>query len=324
MRDAMMAADVGDDVYGEDPSVNALERKAADLVSMEAAVFVASGTQSNLIALLTHCARGDEYIAGGDAHTYRFEAGGGAVLGGIQPQPVPFRADGTLDPDTVRAVIKPDDPHFARTRLICLENTQGGKVAGPAYHQTMRDVADAHGLRLHLDGARLFNAAVALGEPVRAFTNCVHSVSICLSKGLGAPVGSVLCGSERFVAQARRNRKLVGGGMRQAGFLAAAGAYALDHHVERLATDHSHAATLAAALNRRFSERRGAGDAPASTAHTNMLFLGEALDDVTVDKLATYLRSHDVLAPGRRWVCHLDVAGDDIDRVVGLIEEYED
>ncbi|MCG8435344.1 MAG: low-specificity L-threonine aldolase, partial [Gammaproteobacteria bacterium] len=237
MRDAMHAADVGDDVYGEDPSVNALEARMAHMAGFESALFLPSGTQSNLVALLSHCRRGDEYIVGQHAHTYRFEGGGAAVFGGIQPQPLDFEADGTLHLDKVAAAIKPDDNHFARTRLLCLENTVNGKILPLSYMQAAAEFARAHNLKLHLDGARIFNAAVALGFNLRDITQHCDSVSICLSKGLGAPVGSVLCGDRAFIEQARRWRKVAGGGMRQAGVLAAACIYALDNNVERLAED---------------------------------------------------------------------------------------
>ncbi|MFU8769867.1 MAG: low-specificity L-threonine aldolase, partial [Desulfotignum sp.] len=249
MLAAMMAAPVGDDVYGEDPTVNLLEQTAARITGKAAALFCASGTQTNLVALLSHCERGDEYIVGQTAHTYRYEAGGGAVLGSIQPQPLDFEPDGTLDLARVARFIKPDDFHFAKTRLLCLENTQGGKVLPLEYLKDARALADRHGLGFHLDGARVFNAAVKLGVDVKEITTLFDSVSCCLSKGLGAPVGSVLCGSDAFIARARRWRKMVGGGMRQAGILAAAGLYALSRNIDRLAEDHAHAARLAAGLS---------------------------------------------------------------------------
>ena len=193
------SADVGDDVYGEDPTVNALEALAAQRLGFAASLFVPSGTMSNLLALLTHCGRGDEYIAGQQAHTYKYEGGGGAVLGGIQPQPLPFQQDGTLDLDVVEATVKPDDFHFARTRLLCLENTLAGAPLPLGYTSRARALCDRHGMRMHLDGARIFNAAIAQRVPVTQLTAGFDSVSVCLSKGLGAPVGSVLCGSEEFV-----------------------------------------------------------------------------------------------------------------------------
>ena len=226
MRAAMAAAPVGDDVLGDDPTVIALEAEVAELLGFEAAVFVPSGTQSNLVGVMTHCARGDEYIVGQEAHTYRYEAGGAAVLGSVQPQPLNNAADGTIPLPDIEAAIKPDDAHFARTRLIALENTIGGRVLPAGYAAAVREIADAHGLAMHLDGARLWNAAVKQGVPPRTIAQDFDSVSVCLSKGLGAPVGSVLCGGRDFIKEARRWRKMLGGGMRQAGIIAAAGRYA--------------------------------------------------------------------------------------------------
>ncbi|MEO8408498.1 MAG: low-specificity L-threonine aldolase, partial [Oxalobacteraceae bacterium] len=248
MRAAMAQAPVGDDVYGDDPSVNRLQALAAELFGFEAALFAPSGTQTNLIALLTHCGRGDEYIVGQQAHTYKYEGGGAAVLGSIQPQPLAHQSDGSLALEDIAAAIKPDDFHFARSRLLALENTFGGRVLGSAYLRAATDLAHRRGLATHLDGARICNAAVqqdiSLKDAVRGF----DSVSVCLSKGLGAPVGSLLCGSRSFIEQALRWRKMLGGGMRQAGILAAAGIYALQHNVQRLAEDHDNAQYLAQGL----------------------------------------------------------------------------
>ena len=303
MRAVMSAAEVGDDVYGEDPSTNRLEHICAERLGLEAGLFVASGTQSNLAALLTHCGRGDEYIAGQAAHTYRFEGGGAAVLGGIQPQPLPFRNDGTLDLDDVADAIKPNDSHFAKTRLICLENTQGGKPIGPAYFASVRRLADLHGLKVHLDGARLFNAAVALQVQPREFARYCDSVSVCLSKGLGAPVGSVLCGNADFIVAARRWRKVLGGGMRQAGVLAAAGIYALGHNVERLAEDHRRAGVLATGL-REYGL--------SVEHHTNMVFVG----GIEAGRMTACMAQGGVRVSGSRWVVHLDIDDADIHHVV--------
>ena len=303
MRRAMAGAAVGDDVYGEDPTVNRLEAVCAERLGFEAAMFVPSGTQSNLAALLTHCQRGDEYIAGQDAHTYRYEAGGAAVLGGIQPHPLPFQPDGTLALADIEAAIKPDDSHFARTRLVCLENTQGGKPIGPGYFAEARALADRHGLRLHLDGARLFNAAVALGVDATDIATHCHSVSVCLSKGLGAPVGSLLCGNDGFIAAARRWRKMLGGGMRQAGMVAAAGLFALENNVARLAADHERAARLAAGLRKL---------GLAATNHTNMVFV-TGLD---AERMTAHMARGGVLVAGPRWVVHLDVDDAGIERVL--------
>ena len=304
MRHAMASAQVGDDVYGEDPTVNRLEGACAERLGFEAGLFVASGTQSNLAALLTHCGRGDEYIAGQMAHTYRFEGGGAAVLGGIQPQPVPFEDDGTLDFDVVAGAIKPDDFHFARTRLLCLENTQAGKALPLPYLVRAAAFAERKRLALHLDGARLFNAAIAEDVPAAEIAGHFDSVSVCLSKGLGAPVGSVLCGSAAFIDEARRWRKVLGGGMRQAGVLAAAGLYALEHNVDRLAEDHQRAAALAAAL---------AAQGLNVTCHTNMVFV----EDVPTPHMVRVMGAAGVLVGGSRWVVHLDVDDADIERAAG-------
>jgi threonine aldolase len=318
MREAMAAAEVGDDVYGEDPTVNRLEAMAATRTGLEAALFVPSGTQSNLLALLSHCERGDEYIVGQLAHTYRFEGGGAAVLGSIQPQPLDFEADGTLALDAVARAIKPLNNHFAKTRLLCLENTQAGKVLPLSYLDAARDFVDRHGLGLHLDGARVFNAAVKLGVPVERITRIFDSVSFCLSKGLGAPVGSVLCGSEAHVEKARRWRKVVGGGMRQAGIIAAAGIVALEEHVERLVDDHSNARALAEAL----SGIEGLSVDPEAV-QTNMLFVSLVRGDST--GFASHMRERDILVSSGnpiRMVTHLDIGAEDIPRVAEAAGAY--
>ncbi len=318
MRKAMAGAEVGDDVYGEDPTVNRLEALAAEMVGTEAAVLAASGTQSNLMGLLSHCGRGDEYIVGQQAHTYRYEGGGAAVLGSIQPQPLDFEKDGSLDLDKVAAVIKPDDFHFARTRLLCLENTQGGKVLPLDYLDRAVAFARERGLGLHLDGARLFNAAVRLGVAPSDITRGFDTVSICLSKGLGAPVGSLLCGRRELVDRARRWRKLLGGGMRQAGILAAAGIHALENHVARLAEDHRNAARLARGLT-----GIGGLHVDTQTVQTNMVFV--SLDGGRDDELQAFLKDRGVLVSGRgtyRLVTHLDVSEADVDRAVQAFREF--
>ena len=316
MRAAMAAAPVGDDVFGDDPSVNALEAEVAALLGFEAALFVPSGTQSNLVGVMTHCARGDEYIVGQQAHTYRYEAGGAAVLGSVQPQPIANAADGTLPLDDIEAAIKPDDAHFARTRLIALENTIGGRVLPRGYAAAVRELADRRHLAMHLDGARLWNAAVKQGVEPRAIAEGFDSVSVCLSKGLGAPVGSVLCGSSAFIKAARRWRKMLGGGMRQAGILAAAGRHAIAHHVARLADDHANAARLAAGLAKH----------PAlavSTPQTNMVFV--VVRDDLADAFAAHLARAGVQITGtqqQRWVTHLDVSSEDVDRAVAVVDAF--
>jgi threonine aldolase len=266
MRKKMAQAEVGDDVFGDDPTVNQLQALAAELTGQEAALFAPSGTQTNLIGLLAHCQRGDEYIVGQDAHTYKYEAGGAAVLGSIQPQPIDFAPDGTLPIDKITAKIKPKDHHFANTRLVSIENTVHGQVLPMSYMQQVREFTRDRALLLHLDGARVFNAAVALQRPLKEITGELDSVSICLSKGLGAPVGSLICGNKDFIERAHKWRKMVGGGMRQAGILAAAGLYALENNVSRLEQDHANALLL--------------GDLVASidelsvvSVQTNMLFI---------------------------------------------------
>lgn len=315
MKQAMFAADVGDDVYGEDPTVNLLEKKAAALLGKEAALFCASGTQSNLIALMAHCERGDEYIVGQDAHTYKYEAGGAAVLGSIQPQPVSLEADGTLDLDAVRNVIKPDDFHFAKTKLLCLENTIGGKVLPLAYIAQAKQLVDEHHLAFHLDGARLFNAMVSQGIDVKEITKPFDSISICLSKGLGAPIGSVLVANTAIIAKARRIRKILGGGMRQAGMLAAAGIYALDTNLQRLADDHANAKLL----------EQGFSDIDGITLHsraqTNMVFFSAEKQKQLVDFLA---EKNIIIGNSKviRLVFHLDITADDVDTVIAAVDEF--
>ena len=309
MREAMAAAEVGDDVFGDDPTVNALEARAAAMFGMEAGLFFPSGTQSNLAALMAHCARGEEVIVGQDAHTYRYEGGGGAVLGSIQPQPLQNLPDGTLDLAMVEAAIKPDDAHFAVTRLLALENTIGGKVIGRDYLAKAVTLAWKRGLSTHLDGARIFNAAVKLGLPVNLLCAGFDTVSVCLSKGLGAPAGTVLVGHQALIGRARRIRKMLGGGMRQAGILAAAGQYALEHNVARLAADHANAERLARGL-------AGAG-LEVEPVQTNMVFAKVAKERCAA--LQEHLRAAGVAAivsPRTRLVTHLDVDEEGIDRAV--------
>lgn len=318
MRAAMRDAAVGDDVYGEDPTVNALQQRLADELGFEAGLFVPSGTQSNLLALLAHCERGDEYLVGMEAHTYKFEGGGAAVLGSIQPQPILQAGDGSLPLDHIAAAIKPDDSHFARTRLLALENTWRGRILPLDYLRRAHDLAREHGLGMHLDGARLFNAAVACGLPARAITCHFDTASICLSKGLGAPVGSVLVGSHVLIDKARRWRKVCGGGWRQAGMLAAAGLYALDHHVTRLAQDHARAAQLAKSL-------REAAGIEVLDQHTNMVFIKVPAERLRA--LDTHLRAAGIRisighASSVRLVTHLDVDDAGIARTVAAFASF--
>ena len=327
MRAAMAAAPLGDDVFGADPSVNALQEKIADLLGFEAALFVPTGTQSNLCAILSHCGRGDEYIVGQQQHAYRWEGGGAAVFGSVQPQPLDHAADGTLPLAQIDAANKPDDAHFARTRLLSLENTLGGKLLPFDYVQAATDLAKARGLQRHLDGARLFNAATAQAAKTngdtraeaRRIAQCFDSVSVCFSKGLGAPIGSALCGSKDFIARAHRIRKMAGGGMRQAGLLAAAAAHALDHHIERLADDHALAQRLATGL-------AGIEGLVVEAPHTNIVFVDLAgpAQSRSGDLLAC-LNGQGILATGLyrlRFVTHLDVDAAGVDRAVAAIRGF--
>ena len=319
MRNAMFESPVGDDVYGDDPSVNALQDYAASLLGHEAALFMPTGTQSNLVALLTHCQRGDEYIVGADAHTYKYEGGGAAALGGIQPQTMPFNEHGGLELAAVASLIKEHDVHFARTRLLCLENTQYGRVQNLSSMQQAQQFALDHALQLHLDGARMANAAVYLGVELKQIAQCFDSVSICLSKGLGAPVGSLLLGNKQFIEEAKRWRKVTGGGMRQAGILAAAGMIALRDGVERLKDDHEHAARLASALE----SISGVTVRPGWT-QTNMVWLD--FDTAAGDALREYASGHGALISSYgtscRIVTHRDVSSDDVDVLSKIIRDF--
>ncbi len=320
MREAMMAAPLGDDVFGDDPSVNALQDRIATITGKEAALFMASGTQSNLCAMLAHCERGDEYIVGQNAHTYRYEGGGAAVLGSIQPQPLAQNATGQMQLADIAAAIKPDDPHFARTRLLCLENTWNGHPMPANYLDQATALAREHGLAVHLDGARVFNAAVAAGgEPftaLRVIVDRFDSVSVCFSKGLGAPVGSALCGSKDLIRRALRWRKMLGGGLRQSGLLAAAAHHALDHHIHRLANDHALAQRLAQGL-------AGIDGLAVRSAQTNIVFVDVA--NGRGPDLLAHLACDGVLATGLiglRFVTHLDVDAEGIDRAIASTRAF--
>ena len=327
MRAAMQAAPLGDDVFGGDPSVNALQEKIAAMLGFEAALFMPTGTQSNLCAILAHCQRGDEYIVGQQAHCYRWEGGGAAVFGSVQPQPLNHQLDGTLGLDEIEAAIKPDDAHFARTRLLTLENTLGGKLLPFNYLQQATQLAASKGLSRHLDGARLFNAATAQAAQIgsdarteaRRIAQCFDSVSVCFSKGLGAPVGSALCGSRAFITKAHRIRKMAGGGMRQAGGLAAAAVHALDHHVEQLAQDHALAGRLADAL-------AGIEGLQVEAPQTNIVFvdLTGPAKSRSAD-LIKYLADCGIQATGLyrlRFVTHLDVNAEGIDRAAAVVRKF--
>lgn len=323
MRQAMHTAEVGDDVYGDDPTVNRLQDMCAELLGQEAALFMPSGTQSNLVALLTHCQRGDEYIVGADAHTFKYEGGGAAALGGIQPQTIPFADNGELPLDQVTEQIKAKDVHFAVTRLLCLENTQHGRVQTIDYMNRARLLADANGLLLHLDGARMANAAVALGVSLEDVSKPFHTVSLCLSKGLGAPVGSVLLGDKAFIEQALRWRKVTGGGMRQAGILAAAGILAITDGFARLHEDHEHAQQLAGHLSRVAGVNVRSG-----WTQSNMVWLDyDSIEGVDHGHaLPAYAKERGVrMSAGRnagRLVLHSGVSADDVSTVADVVAGY--
>ncbi|AJI94883.1 low specificity L-threonine aldolase [Yersinia ruckeri] len=317
MREAMANAEVGDDVYGDDPTVNTLEAEGAKLSGKAAALFLPSGTQANLVALLSHCQRGEEYIVGQKAHNYLYEAGGAAVLGSIQPQPIDANDDGSLPLDKVLAAIKPDDIHFAQTRLLSLENTHSGKVLPISYLQQAWELTREHQLALHIDGARIMNAAVALNLPLREITQYCDTLTICLSKGLGAPVGSLLCGSADYIKRARRWRKMTGGGMRQAGILAAAGLFALQNNVARLQQDHDNALWLERQLQQLGVEIIAPG------AQTNVLYIRQSVE--LAAQMGAWMRERGVLisaGPVTRMITHLNVSRADLERVVSLWREF--
>ena len=313
MREAMFRAEVGDDVYDEDPTVTELQNHVAALLNKEAALFAPSGTQSNLLALFVHCERGDEYIVGDSAHTFKYEGGGAAVLGSIVPQTIPMEMDGTLDLEEIDAAIKPDDFHFARTRLICLENTHAGVPLPLGYAEAVQALSERRGLAMHLDGARLFNAAIAQSRSLEALTAPFDTVSVCLSKGLGAPVGSVLAGPKPLIEDACRWRKVLGGGMRQAGIIAAAGLHALQHHLADLEQDHCHAELLAECLVDNF------GDSAVRYA-TNMVHLNLPSD--TYAALADHLSEVGIRVGRPRWVLHRDVTPKDVELMCRAIHGF--
>lgn len=340
MKAIMFEAALGDDVFNDDPSTLALQHYAAELLGFEAALFAPSGTQTNLIAMMSHCQRGDEAIVGQQWHTYKWEGGGMAVLGSIQPQPIALQADGTLALADIVDTIKPDDPHFARTRLIVIENTVGGKVLPLSYMQQVAALAKQHNLQCHIDGARLFNAAVALApqhqlspqQMAKTLCQGYDSVSICLSKGLGAPIGSLLLGSHELIKKAKRVRKMLGGGMRQTGLLAAAGHYALQNHIDRLAEDHANARLLAEGLVALAGQGRFAGQLSVQPPQTNILFtdlpaeLAEQLIAFLASKQIQLTSSNYASASGTlkriRWVCHLDISTADVLYTLDLLSQF--
>lgn len=339
MAQAMAAAPLGDDVFGDDPSINALQAYAAEKFGFAGALFAPSGTMTNLIALMSHCQRGDEAIVGQQWHTYKWEGGGMAVLGSIQPQPLAHQADGTIALTDILGAIKPDDPHFAKTRLIVMENTTGGQVLPLSYMQDVAKLAKEKQLCAHIDGARIMNAAVALtGKDTpsadeiwvqaRALVQGYDSVSVCLSKGLGAPVGSLLLGSEDFLKRAKRVRKMLGGGMRQAGMLAAAGQYALTHHVERLSEDHQNAQRLAQGLHDIVAALGLLPQFSVSLPQTNIVFcdLEANLAQYFVAELAknnvlcisSSYQSNEQQRAKLRLVTHLDISTSDIMKTLAI------
>lgn len=313
MRDVMHSASLGDDVYGEDPTVNALESFAAELTGKEAALFGISGTQTNLLGILSHCQRGHEYIVGSSAHTYQYEGGGAAVLGGIQPCTIPFDQNGCLPLEAIEAAIKPDDFHFAITRLVCLENTQAGKVLPQSYLADWSALVKSKGLKRHLDGARAFNAAVANGVAISDICQHFDTVSLCLSKGLGCPVGSLLVGDKDTIHRARRWRKMIGGGMRQAGVIAAAGHYALKHNINRLQQDHDKAKGISLKVD------SSSALSLAEQPQTNMVMLDSTTD---IQALKQHMAGHGIQISGPRWVFHLDISSQDIEAISHAIQTY--
>jgi threonine aldolase len=323
MRQAMLEAPLGDDVFGEDPATNRLEALAAKRMGKAAALFVPSGTMANLIAVLTHCGRGDEVILGDQCHTFRYEAGGVAALGGVHPFQVKNQPDGTMTLDEIAAAIRLDDVHFPRTRLICLENTHNrcrGAVLTPDYTASVARLALHHGIALHIDGARIFNAAVALGCDVRDLTRHADSISFCLSKGLAAPVGSLICGSGEFIARARRVRKALGGGMRQCGVIAAAGIVAIERMVDRLAEDHANARSLAHGI------AQIEGLSVDSDVATNMVYFHLKTDRLTPEQFVRRLDDNGIKclalgAVGFRMVAHYGIDKADVDRVLEVMRE---
>ncbi|MEQ8665919.1 MAG: low-specificity L-threonine aldolase [Rhodospirillales bacterium] len=316
---AMAEAATGDDVFGDDPTTNALEERVAELLGKEAALFTTSGTQSNLLALMAHCARGEEFICGDRYHVYSDEAGGAGVLGSAVACPLPTLENGSLDPAAVDAAVKPDDVHCPVTRLLSIENTVHGRPQPLDRQDALVAVARRHGLAVHLDGARLMNAAVALGLPAGKIVENVDTVSLCLSKGLGTPLGTVLSGPKDFIKRARRIRKMVGGGMRQVGVVAAAGLYALDHNIERMAEDHDNARHLA----------EGLGNVPgieiAGPVETNMVFLRRTKGGDHADLQRKLAERGIVILGGDtlRWVVHLDIDRAKVDAVIAAVAEIQ-
>jgi threonine aldolase len=327
MREAIYHAELGDDVFGEDPTTIRLEKMAAERMGKEAAMMVASGTMANLVCVLTHCRRGDEVILGDQSHTFLYEAGGMSAMGGVHPRTIVNQPDGALRLEDIKAAIRGDNVHFPRSRLICLENTHNrcsGSALTPAYIEAVATLAGNRGLLLHLDGARIFNAAVALEVDVKELTRHVDSVSFCLSKGLSAPVGSVICGSREFIAEARRNRKVLGGGMRQSGIIAAAGITALEQMIDRLAEDHANARRLAEGIAR----IRGLS-IELGRIQTNIVYFDLVSQELTAEELVTQLNDKGIrilqVGPTRlRAVTHYGISAEDIDSALAALGEATD
>jgi threonine aldolase len=324
MRDAMRNAELGDDVFGEDPTINRLQEMSAELLGKEAALLVSSGTMGNLVCVLTHCKRGDEVIIGDKSHMFLNECGSMSAVGGVHPHTVINQPDGTMRLEDIEMAIRGDNDHWPRTRLICLENTHNrcyGAPLGPDYVASVCELAHGRGLQVHLDGARVFNAMVALGVDIKDLVRDVDSLSFCLSKGLSAPVGSVVCGTRDFIAEARRNRKLLGGGMRQAGIIAAPGIVALDKMVKRLTDDHKNARLLAEGI----SQIPGLLIEPKSI-HTNIVYFGIEQPKITADEMVARLAEKGVqtlsTGPGRfRMVTHHGIESEDIERTLKALRE---
>jgi threonine aldolase len=324
MREAICNAELGDDVFGEDPTTNRLEKMAAERMGKEAAMLVTSGTMGNLVCMLTHCRRGEEVILGNQSHSFIYEAGGMSAVGGIHPHTVTNQPDGTMQLEDITAAIRGDNVHFPRSRLICLENTHNrcnGSALTPRYTESVAKLAGDHGLSLHLDGARIFNAAVALGVDVTELTRHADSVSFCLSKGLSCPIGSLICGSSQFIAEARRNRKVLGGGMRQSGIIAAAGITALEQMVDRLAQDHENARRLAEGIAR--TERLSI---ELNKIQTNIVYFNIADDKFTAETFVRQLAGRGIkilqVGPRRlRVVTHYGINTDDINLALAALNE---
>jgi len=315
MKQAMVDAPLGDDVYGEDPTVIALEQQVAAQFGKAAGLFLPSGTQSNFVAMLSHCQRGEEVITAEQYHVFSYEARGASVLGGVSLHPLPSTLYGAVTPDQIKNAIKEDDSHFPISRLVSLENTVSGCVQDQQNLDAITTLAHQHGLKTHLDGARIYNAVVASGRSPAELTAQMDSVSVCLSKGLGTPAGSVLVGDEDFIRYARRQRKMLGGGMRQSGMLAAAGLYALEHNVARLADDHANAKRLATAL-----AEIPALNVDLDRVQTNMVFIAPKEDELT--ELALFMQQHDIILSRQRLVLHLDITAEMVERTIAAFQNF--